>query len=126
MLDHNNNNDAIRAFAKGGIGAAIAINSGALIASLSQADSLIALTGRSFFADAIVAWAVGVSAAAIAWVFAIVAASGFANGQKKLELWAAGAGIVAVLLSISLFLLGFFSIAQGIPSLPAQRNIPLW
>lgn len=116
MSDHQNNNDAIRGFAKGGIAAAITINSGALIASLSQADHLLNIVGKLDLANAITAWAAGVATAAVAWVFAILAASAFANGWRKSEITAAGAGIIALLFSIGSFFAGFLSISYGIRS----------
>lgn len=114
MNDHQNDNDAIRGFAKGGIAAAITINSGALITSLSQSDTLLKITGTYEFSNALETWAFGVSAAAVAWVFALIAASAFANGHRKLEITMASTGIIFILISVACFLLGFLNISYGI------------
>lgn len=110
----DNANDGVRAFAKAGITAALTINSGALIAALSQFESLQALPAESL-ADAITCWAFGVTAAAMALVFATFAASAYANSLRRREVIANWLGYISTLGSIGLFTFGALALAGGLP-----------
>jgi hypothetical protein len=108
-----NGNDGVRSFAKGGIAAALTINSGALIAVLSQIEHL-ASGSAGFTANAFSAWTIGVAAAALSWVFATLAASFHANGHRKLENVTGWIGYALVISSIFLFLSGGLEIESAI------------
>lgn len=108
-----NSNDGVRSFAKGGIAAALTINSGALIATLSQIESLVG-SNSAFAANAFSWWTGGVAAAALSWVFGTLAASGHANNQRSLELGAGWVGYALVVFSILAFLKGGIEIETAI------------
>ena len=82
-MDYDNANDGIRRFAQGGITASIAINSGALIATLTQLDKLAGVVNVDAAQFALKAWALGVTLGAFSWLFATLSASAFANHRLQ-------------------------------------------
>lgn len=116
-MEHLNANDGIRQFAKAGITATITINSGASIALLTQAETLLDIGAGDALGFAISTWAWGVSTGTVAWIFAFLAASAFANEQKGLELHLSLMGIFAFLWSIGCFLTGALSVGRALQGL---------
>lgn len=113
-MDENNANDGIRMFAKGGITAAIAINSGALIGTLSRLPDLTSVVDPARIGTAILTWALGVGFGTLCWIAAHSAASAYANGKDKSEIWAGIIGYASAIASICLFVFGFWQISQGL------------
>jgi hypothetical protein len=114
MSDFNNANDGIRLFAKGGIAAALAINSGALVAVISQLGELSGSIPARELSIAFTLWTIGVSSAAVAWVTAALSAMCYANGKRAPEVILSSLTALAVLASIGSFALGAMNIGYAI------------
>ena len=108
-----NANDGVRLFAKAGITAALTINSGALIAVLSQFDKLGGLPADNL-AAAFRWWSFGVTAAAVTWVLATLVAGYHANNKRRAEIRAGWFAYVVLILSIACFAMGALEIASGL------------
>ena len=119
-MNHSNANDGIRLFAKGGIAAAITINSGALLGTFAKISEILPLVGNFSLRNAISFWSWGVALGSVAWIFAALAASAYANSQRKTEITFGAIGYISVILSIGAFLLGFMNISAGISLYPRQ------
>jgi hypothetical protein len=106
-----------QAYAQGAIRAIILINSGALVACLSQIESLLSLIAGRTVGIALGIWVLGVSLGAAAWIIGFFStrfvdiserASGLAEAAKAIDtsdryLFL---GLGAVLLSLICFLVG--------------------
>lgn len=116
MTDQNyvHANDGIRIFAKASIAAAITINSGALLAVLSQLDKLIKLVALENIRWCFFSWTTGVTVGALSWVCAYAAASAYANGMRKTEIASGYIGAFLILGSILAFALGMYLMGIGI------------
>lgn len=111
-------NEAMRAYAKQSILAVTSANSVALLAALSQAETLVGLSPSSA-AGAFRYWALGLSLSLVCWVFVILAGSLHINltllrrreSPSKTE-WIAGiVGMVFFLGAIACFALGCFQLS---------------
>lgn len=109
-----NNNDAMRNFAKAGIGGSAVLNSGALIAMVSNIEFLPGTFGREAVSDAMLSWTIGVCLATVCWVFAYMAASAYANSNRTLEGIFAAGGLLVFIASIGAFGWGMLQLAQGL------------
>jgi hypothetical protein len=99
--------DLIRSYASSGFAAVIAINSGALIASLSQTGNLLEILPPPAIALAALIWAVGVTAGVATWGAAYRAVVALAaSDQDERRRWRGIAGGLFHL-SLGMFLLGF-------------------
>ncbi|WP_124254508.1 hypothetical protein [Cereibacter sphaeroides] len=105
-LDVNQANEGLRANARGGIAAVITVNSGALIALLSQLGPLKDMVEMSEVKRAFEYWIAGVVAGLLCWFFVTLAAGAHVNGMRKAEIWTTGFGYLAWLLSTIFFALG--------------------
>ena len=112
-LNNNNANDGIRMFAKAGITGAVVINSGALIATLSQFSQIIEHIDLSSIRCAFVQWAIGVSIGTLAWVCATAAASAHANHKRSMETVSAWVALVLTVGAVAMFLGGAWVLAGG-------------
>ncbi|MGR3315484.1 hypothetical protein [Roseovarius indicus] len=113
-MDYDNANDGIRRFAQGGITASIAINSGALIATLTQLDKLAGVVNVDAAQFALKAWALGVTLGAFSWLFATLSASAFANHRRKAEVASFWIAALMILTAIISFGLGAWKLSEGI------------
>lgn len=113
-MDYNNANDGIRLFAKSAIAGTVVINSGALIALLSQISELRLAVSIGSLQCAIMLWAAGITLGTSAWVAAFLAASAHANNLRRLEIVAGVVGVALTVFSISAFLIGAVRVAQGL------------
>lgn len=109
-----NSNDGIRLFAKAGISAATAINSGALITVFSQLGEVLEVAPKFEVVNAIQLWAFGVAVATLGWVFAALSASAFASSKRKTEITMGFIGYICVIASTLCFLFGFYNVSYGI------------
>lgn len=99
--------ELIRSYASSGFAAVIAINSGALIASLSQTGNLLEILPPPAIALAALIWAVGVTAGVATWGAAYRAVVALAaSDQDERRRWRGIAGGLFHL-SLGMFLLGF-------------------
>ncbi|WP_413872062.1 hypothetical protein [Albidovulum sp.] len=113
-MDNNAGNEGIRLFAKAGITGSIIINSGALIATLSQFSQIVEHIHSVAVKSAFGTWALGVAIGTLAWVAAALAATAHAHRKKKLEVVAVIAGYAFVLTAIFAFLFGAITLADGV------------
>jgi hypothetical protein len=113
-VDYNNANDGVRLFAKSAIAGAVVINSGALVALLSQVSELRLAVSIDSLHCAIMLWASGITLGTSAWVAAFLAASAHANDLRRLEIVAGVVGVAVTICSIAAFLLGAVRVADGL------------
>lgn len=109
MNDAGNNdaaNEGYRPFSRGAIAAVITINSGALIASLSQFETLQELPNQYALFLAFSLWIGGVTLGSLTWGAAAMAAQAFATDRQKKEEWFAGLGILLFFVSVACFAIG--------------------
>lgn len=107
-------NEGYRSFARGAIAAVITINSGALVAVLSQFSSIEAFIERGELSLAFHLWTYGVVTGTSAWGFAAMAAQAYAHGADRRETIMAYLGIAAFIASLAFFLAGSLQIACGL------------
>ena len=105
-IDVNQANEGLRAHSRGGIAAVIAVNSGAMIALLSQLGSLRSMIEMGAIKHAFSFWITGVVAGLFCWLFATWAASAHANMARKLESALTVCGYLVWLLSTACFAIG--------------------
>lgn len=117
-MDQSNANDGVRLFAKSAVAGAVVINSGAMIALLSQISELRLAVSIDSLQLAVLLWALGITLGTLAWVAAFLAASAHANDRRKSELAAGFVGVALTLLSIAAFLSGAASLAFGLKVAP--------
>lgn len=105
-IDVNQANEGLRAHSRGGIAAVITVNSGAMIALLSQLGSLRSMVEMGAIKHAFAFWIAGVVAGLFCWFFATWAASAHANMVRKLENVLTVCGYLVWLLSTACFAIG--------------------
>lgn len=105
-IDVNQANEGLRAHSRGGIAAVITVNSGAMIALLSQLGPLRDMVNMFDVKRAFTMWIVGVVAGLFCWFFATWAASAHIHSKRGLEGFMNVAGYFAWLLSTGCFALG--------------------
>ncbi|WP_156943960.1 hypothetical protein [Roseivivax isoporae] len=107
---------AFRTYAREAILAASAINSGALVATLSAADVLL---GKCGVGAAFIKWALGLAVATVAWAACYLANAAYTHRKpawNRSEQFWTNSGIALFLLSVALFVVGsaFISAAFAI------------
>lgn len=112
-MNYENNNNTMSSYAKSAIGGSVLLNSGALIAVLSQLSNLANLVNRDNVEAALTCWTIGVCVGTFAWIFAFASTSAFGHGNTKFEFGYSVAGLLCVLLAIGAFGLGMLNIAWG-------------
>lgn len=110
-LDPNQLVDAQRIYARSGIAAATTINSGALLAALTQIEHLASLSGADS-SRAVMCWAGGVGSATFAWLAAFAASTYHVEDRRIAGHWASAAGMFLFVVSLELFIAGFAFIAR--------------
>jgi len=99
-------NEATRNHTRVALAAAMAINSGALVAALSQVRPFADLGMLDAIGDAFLFWACGLAAGALGWLFAIVAHACAARDFRRLETDATGVATILFAGSVATFLIG--------------------
>lgn len=99
-------------YAQGAIKAVVLLNSGALVASLSQLDSVFKLAPPEVYAISAASWLVGTALGAVVWILAFTstrhvdkAERGETNSYAKADFWMA-IGTIVWLVSLCLFCFG--------------------
>ncbi|WP_209426673.1 hypothetical protein [Pararhodobacter sp. SW119] len=105
--------DLLRAYASAGFAAVVTINSGALVAGLSQA-SHIDFVHPAFIACALFIWAFGVTTGVATWgaAYRAIVALAASDPQEQMRWRGVAAGLFHV--SLSMFLLGFGVVGVGL------------
>ena len=105
--------ELLRSYASAGFTAVVTINSGALIAGLSQASNLDFVPPAAI-ALALVIWALGVTAGVATWgaAFQAVVAHGLSDHEGQRRWRRTGAGLFHF--SLAMFLLGFMAIGVSL------------
>ena len=98
--------ESYRAFVRGGISAVITLNSGAILAVLTQLSDLLAMGDASLILKAFVWWIGGVCFGALCWALAAVSAICYANDQKNTEAFCVLIGFLFFFASLSMFMYG--------------------
>ena len=107
--EYTTNTEATRIYARQGVLAATAINSGALLATLSQASELKGLPG---VACAFNFWAIGLAISTSLWLFAYAANNAFTAGKQTAnEIWSRF-GIVGFVAAIGCFIAGCLELSK--------------
>ncbi len=113
-------------YAHGGIKAALLVNGGAAVALLSQVADLAkpGISGNT--ASAMVVWAIGVLAAAAAWLFAFISTRYVDKSERETtkteahiktsNIWMY-VGLGSVVVSLLCFLVGSITLALGLGTL---------
>lgn len=109
-IDINQANEGLRANARGGIAAAIAVNSGAMIALLSQLGALRDLVDIDGIKLTFAFWIAGATLGMLAWFFATLAASAHANARPITEKSRTIFGYLVWLSSVSCFAVGAINV----------------
>lgn len=104
---------AYREYSKQGILAAMAINSGALIASLSNIETL---AGKSHAESAFRAWVAGLVVATLCWFFAYMANAAYSHGKECQNLIWSWIGIAAFMISVGFFSFGGWEVSKVLMS----------
>jgi hypothetical protein len=117
-MSHEQNVELIRSYASAGIAAAVAINSGALIAVLSQMGDATVISPLAG-ARAMTAWMLGVAVGVLAWPAAYLSVSHYAHGRPADEVRWANISAGLALGSVVLFGLGFIPVVWSIARGPA-------
>ncbi|MAM11614.1 MAG: hypothetical protein CML23_14360 [Rhizobiaceae bacterium] len=99
-------NEGYRSFARGGLTAAVTVNSGALVALVSQLSALKAPSNGPYLKAAFIFWVVGIVLGLLAWAAAAAAAQSFANEKHRREVAFASSGFALFFLSILSFIAG--------------------
>lgn len=99
-------NEGLRQHARGGIAAVITVNSGAMIALLSQLGALQDLVNMFDVKHAFGFWIAGVVIGLFCWLFATLAASAHVRGRDKAESFYTAVGYLAWLFSVACFAFG--------------------
>lgn len=108
------NNERMASYAKSAISGSVILNSGALIAVLSQLPNLSQLVSFSSIRCAMFSWTLGVCIGTVAWVFAFMSTASFGHGQQKPELIYTGLGLLSIILAIVAFGFGMYQVASGL------------
>jgi hypothetical protein len=98
--------ELIRSYASSGFTAVITINSGALIAALSQADKLDVFPPAAI-AFAVFIWALGVTTGVATWGAAYRGVVALASSDRRRQMRWRGVAAGLFHISLSMFLLGF-------------------
>ena len=99
--------ELIRSYASSGFAAVIAINSGALIACLSQTGNLLEVFPPMAIALAAFIWAVGVTAGVATWGAAYRGVVALASSDRREQMHWRGVAGGLFHVSLGMFLLGF-------------------
>ena len=104
-------------FAKSAITGAALLNSGSLIAVLTQLSDLKPLILAYSLSYAFKCWSFGLAIATFAWVFAALAASAYANHLRRWEIFVGVLGYLCVIISIIAFIFGALEMSAGISAI---------
>lgn len=116
-------------YARGGIGAAFFVNSGAAVALLSQASELISAGLADDLSTAVLYWATGTLLASATWIVAFVSTRYVDKSEREVTLQSKHlraadrymcAGLILLVLSLFSFAAGCFSMAMALKILVAQ------
>jgi hypothetical protein len=99
--------ELIRSYASSGFAAVIAINSGALIAVLSQAGDLFEVFPPAAIAFAVFIWAIGVTTGVATWGAAYRGVVALASSDQRERMRWRSRAVGLFHISLSMFLLGF-------------------
>lgn len=105
--------ELLRAYASAGFAAVVTINSGALVAGLSQASHLD-FVPPAFIAGALFIWAFGVTTGVATWgaAYRAIVALAASDPQEQMRWRGVAAGLFHV--SLGMFLLGFGVVGLGL------------
>ncbi len=106
-------NEGFRAFGRGGITTVITLNSGALVATLTQLAVLLDIGDSQSIALSFTLWISGVVFGALCWAAAAVAASAFSLGRTKMEQRFTSLGFLLFFLSLGCFSWGAQNLAAA-------------
>lgn len=112
-----NNIAAYREYAKQGILAASAINSGALIAALASFEHLAKQEG---IGAAFIFWTFGLAVATFCWLAAYLANDGYSKGRSRQDAIWSRIGIACLCASISFFCIGGWLVSRAFSGLIVQ------
>lgn len=99
-------NEGLRQHSRGGIAAVITVNSGAMIALLSQLGSIRDMVDMTDIKNAFAFWIAGVVTGLFGWFFATWAASAHVHGRARAESMLTVLGYLVWLVSVVCFALG--------------------
>jgi hypothetical protein len=99
--------ELIRSYASSGFAAVIAINSGALIAGLSQAGNLLEIFPPVAIAFAVFIWALGVTTGVATWGAAYRGVVAMAASDPREQMRWRGVAVGLFHVSLGMFILGF-------------------
>ena len=101
---------AFREYAGRGILAVSTINSGAMLATLANVDTLRGLGGVGV---AFQAWTIGLAAATACWLFAYLSNASYAHARYRRERLIAALWVMVFVLSLSSFVWGAWAISAA-------------
>ncbi|MBB4121311.1 hypothetical protein [Martelella radicis] len=107
-------NEGYRSFARGGLTAVVTVNSGALVALVSQLSSLKDPSNGPCLKASFICWVAGIVLGLLAWATAAAAAQSFANEKYRREAFFAAAGFLLFFLSILSFIAGVGFVFQAV------------
>lgn len=115
-ISEQNHLELIRSYASSGFTAVVMINSGALIAGLSQANNLETFPAPAI-AFAVFVWALGVATGVATWGAAYRAVVALAAGDRPQRMHWRGVAAGLFHFSLCMFLLGFVAVGLALADL---------
>ncbi|WCR04566.1 hypothetical protein [Paracoccus saliphilus] len=112
-IDINQANEGVRSFIRGGIAGVLALNSGAMIALLTQLSDLAEKTGSDALRCSFRLWIMGDVFGALCWMFASLAASAHVREMKTQERIWTPVGYLSFLASLTFFAFGAWQLADS-------------